>query len=161
MSELLIDAYRYLVAQPEIISLAPQYLGSDTQYPAWVFRAQDGDPGRAVEGSGKCAIVLSANSFWAVQNMHNTAQFPVLRVVIYADNTRNAAGVALGRDAADRALHIYDAVNKILHDPGKDISRMGATRIHDIVAGGSFVLQEMPDSDGCVFGIANYNITTD
>lgn len=161
--DLAIAAHRYLSAQPIISQLVEEgLLGSDSKYPQWVFRSDDGNPPRPIEGSGKCAIVLSANSYWALQNAHNTAQFPILRVVIWADNSRDALGMVRSQDASDKCKDIYTRINPLFHDPGKNITYMDSVRIHDMIAGGVFQIQEAVNTEGnTVFGQIMYNISTD
>lgn len=163
MTALSVAAYRYLINHVTVQQLASQGLiGSDTEYPRWVFRSERGDPSRPIEGSGKGCIILSQSSPWAIQNSHNTAQFPTLRVLIIADNTRDVTGTSLKNDAADKCLQIYNVVNPLFHDPGKKIDRFGDFRIHDIVAGSAFSVDEVPDSGGETFyGQIMYNITCD
>lgn len=156
-------AYNYLVSRPEIAAMVEDgLLGSDSKYPAWVFRSQDGKPQRAIEGSGKCGIVISETGWWAIQNTHNTATFPILRVVIYADSTRDEFGVAKHLDAGDKCIAVFNRLKRVFHDPGKDITYFDTIRIHDIVMGSAFNIQELPDSDEeTVFGQVMYNVSTD
>lgn len=162
MTTLDVAAYRYLNTHPVVTRLVTEgLLGSDRQYPAWVFRSADGDPSRPVGESGKCAIVVAHTGTWALKNAHNTATFPTLRIIIYADNTRDDDGVTLYTDAADKCLEIYYRIDPLFHDPAKNIKYWGDFRVHDCIAGSPFQIQEMPQYDGSVYGLALYNVTTD
>lgn len=160
---LAVAAYRHLMASPIINELVSDgYLGSDSKYPAWVFVDAEGDPHREVRDSGKCAIVLSHTGYWALQNIHNTAHFPVVRVLIYADSDRDpTTGIILKRNAADKCDYIYRKINPLFHDVGKQYTSFGSMRIHDIVAGSAFSITEMPDASGTAYGSIMYNVSTD
>lgn len=163
MPSLAVGAYRYVESLPAVSEMVSDgLLGADTAYPAWVFRSSDGKPERNVEGSGKCAIVITQTGHWALQNMHNTAQFPTLSIIIYADHSRDDRGRITRKDAGDKCLEIYNRLNPFIHDPAHNITDMGGVRIHNITSGGAFQLVEMLESeDEAVYGIAFYNIVTD
>lgn len=156
------EAYKYLSELPLIREFADEGLiGSDFTYPVWLFRDQHGVPQREVRDSGLGAIVVSQQGYWAIRNMHNTAQFPALRITIWADEKRDEVGRVTDQSAVDKCYEIYGRLDTHLHDPGKQIMKMGNMRVHDIAAGGVFTVQEVPDSDGTVFGTILYNLTTD
>lgn len=162
MTDLSLAAYRFLNARPEVIQLVTEgVLGSDTKYPRWVFRDDDGKPVREIGESGKCAIVVAHSSTWALPNPHNTAHFPTLRIIIYADHTRDATGIIIKQDASDKLKKIYRVVDSILHDPAHKHTTWGDFRVHDCIGGSTLQIMEMPTYDGSVWAELRYNIISD
>lgn len=66
-----------------------------------------------VAGTGKSRVVLTLSGSWRTTNQ--TARFPRLVVIVYADNTRE--GDTTTEDCYDRCLAVWDPIDAILHRP--------------------------------------------
>lgn len=146
---------------------------------AWVFQGLDreGRPFRDPEGTGQAVVVLSERREWAGANSHNTASFPALQVLIYADSTRDSEGAPLVRDAARKCKHIFNRIDRLFHNPGNtqdsqrwavpDMDILGQERarvldVHSLVRGGQFSIEDVPGTNEfTVRGEAVYNAITD
>jgi hypothetical protein len=127
----------------------------------WVFPGlgAEGRPVRAVEGTGKAAITLHDRGSWAA-NAHNTAQFPVLTVLTYADISRDACGNPIAHDAELRGKYLAKVVSDCFHD--------AANEDHDW-PNGLFVISsveptqrditDIPDGDGAVRVEQRFNVS--
>lgn len=119
-------AYRWLMDfEPFTQLIADGLVGSDAEAgaqnseileKAWVFQGltDDGKPYRDPEGTGACVVVLSSRSEWST-NDHNTALFPVLQVLIYADSSRDTDGAPTSRDAENKCKYLYATIDRRLH----------------------------------------------
>lgn len=152
MTDITVAARRFLVEQPDVTSL----LGSSATYKHWLFRLR---PFVQIEGTGKCAMVLSRRAGWAPPNRHNTAQFPRLQVEILADDDRELGTPnPANRAAHDKAIEVFEAVDLHLHRP-----HGGATFFNDVRVLGSTRLGEpdvtpVPGGDGVMRLLVEYGL---
>lgn len=120
LDQLQASAVEKFISSPQAAELVLSGdLGSDVstgQSLLWVFQGSDDDkPFRDPEGTGTSAVVLTYNSNWGT-NPHNTARFPVLTALVYADCSRTPSGEISRRDAKSRALRVSDALINVFHD---------------------------------------------
>lgn len=166
-SSLVTAAWRYLMATPVPAALISSgLLGSDpTGGPyarGWVFSGfLGGDPYRAVEGSGKCAVVLYQYDTWAPATQMHTLRYPRLLLAIYADDTRDTLGNPVTHDAEARVESIYAAVNPLFHDPGNRVRFFDRLRVISTIQGQGLSVMEIPNGDGAVRGTVAYDLTLD
>lgn len=85
--------------------------GSDSEGLVWLFPR---DLSVVVEGSAQVAATVSVAGSWARPNPHNTAQFPRLRLDLYADSSRTLGKIAR-RDSEARAWFAWAPFNRELH----------------------------------------------
>lgn len=114
-------AHRYLLASPAFQALiTSEVIGTREAdgYP-WVFQGLDdeGRPFADPEHTGQVVVVVSSRENWAPGNPHNTARFPVVQFLIYADSMRTTDGTVLARDAVDKCTAVYDVIDALCHDP--------------------------------------------
>lgn len=147
--------------------VADGVIGSESDGTPWLFQGLDneGRPFRDPEGSEQCVVVLSEGGEWAPANRHNTAYFPVLQMLIYADSTRHpdtAAPIRL--DARQKAKHVFRILNRCFHLPSNTDADQNwpGLRVHSCVAGGPFSLNDVPGTQSAtVRGECRYNTVTD
>lgn len=127
----------------------------------WVFSDSGNNlaPSRDPLGTGKVAVVLSSRTSWS-SNMHNTARFPVLQVLVYADPTRQAGSVSRAAEDADlKAKAVARVVRKTFHDAAnKDHIWPYALEVVSSVADGDVELTDIPGSDYAVRGLQRFNL---
>jgi hypothetical protein len=132
---------------------------------AWLFQSLDDQerPFRDPEGSGQCVILLSQHKSWSGPNRHNTAQFPQLNVLIYADSTRDADGAPITQDARRKAKHVAKRINPCFHRPGNDDHLWpGDYWVHASYQSMQLQLTDVPNTQAyTVRGEMTYEITTD
>ena len=97
-----------LYEQPEVCAL----LGSDDVYPAWIFEEKTYFTSRPLEGSQQCAIVVREDDAWTDSNEHNTMEFPLLDVFIYADPARDYMGNFDFDDTLQKIQDVREAMDK-------------------------------------------------
>jgi hypothetical protein len=126
----------------------------------WVFAGfdDDGRPFRDVEGTGKAAIVMHDRNEWAV-NPHNTARFPVLMVVVYADSSRNPDGTMQYRDGMIRARMVNNVVNRTFHDAANVDHEwpLGVTVVSCVKADGTS-FTDVPTAEGVVRALTRFEV---
>lgn len=130
---------------------------------AWVFSGFNvsGDPYRNVEGTGLCCIVLLSNTHW-ITNHHNTARFPMLRVLIFADCTRDGAGNVAARDGILRCNLVSKLVRTTFHDAANtQHSWPNALRVHSCVLRTDLTVVDVPKGDGVVRGDMTFEVSLD
>jgi hypothetical protein len=178
-------AYLHLAAHPEIQNLVlGGYVGTDAASDAtdvekltaaWLFRVQDdeGRPFRDVEGTGTSAIVVSSRNDWSGKNPHNTASFPRLQVLIYADTTRQAEGTHQSYDAIAKCKHIAKRVDLCFHRPdrsddmwwgtaGDRTDPMHGVWVHSSLNSSPLDIRDVPNTHSLtVRGELTYEVITD
>jgi hypothetical protein len=119
-------ARRFLAAIPACRAvLGPS--GADTESTVWLFTRS---MSVVVEGTSRCAAVLSVAGPWARPNEHNTARFPRLQLEIFADPSRSGGAITT-RDAEARAWAAWDPFDKVLHRP-RGFSEMWGAKDSDL-----------------------------
>lgn len=115
---------------------------------AWLFQGLDdeGRPFRDPEGTGTSVVVLSSRTEWSSPNRHNTANFPVLQVLIYSDSTRDANGMTLAPDATRRVKHVAKRINDRLHLAAntQEGQRWGDAWIHSSLRSNAMDIRDVP-----------------
>lgn len=152
-------AYQRLTQHPEFLQLLRDgVVGTDALLSepligvlvsqSWVFQGlnDEGAPYRDPEGSGRVVIVVSALSEWSGMNAHNTAKFPRLQVLVYADATRDDLGAVPHNDARQKAAHVVSRMDKIFHLPQnqEEDQRWGELRIHSSLRQGTISVRDVP-----------------
>lgn len=79
----------------------------------WKFRLEERDK---VEGKGSRAIVVSRNNGWATPDPVRSAEFPILRLRLYADPDRDDNGEITTYNAEEKAWAMYRAVDPLFHN---------------------------------------------
>lgn len=151
---------------------------------AWLFQGldRDGRPFRDPEGSGRCVVVLSERREWASANPHNTASFPALQMLIYADSSRLSDGAPWIRDADRKCKHVFKKLDPRFHNPSnqtedrrwsyveKIVHPDGAVealpskviQVHSSLRGSPFTIGDVPGTNEyTVRGEVSYNMITD
>lgn len=136
-------------------------------YPyGWVFTSMTDDkPMRDVEGTGKCAVVLTYHDHWSPQTLWHSSKFPRLNVLIYADASRDTSGMITRRDAEDKAKLVWRAIDPLFHDSAnrirffEDLAHPKFLPIVSTVEGIAFSILEVPKGDGAVRASVSYDIT--
>jgi hypothetical protein len=151
VSDLVRAARVVLVNEPTVTNL----LGSSDLFAVWIFRWSSFE---IVEGSGLVALTLRQPGGWTVPNRHNTARFPLLETIVYADRSRDSEGRPTKEDAQERALQVTDAVDAVLHVPqGGDISWDGV-RVLSSVRQSEPDIVTVPDGDGLCRASVRYAV---
>lgn len=162
-----VAAVRYVKAHPVFAALVADGLigsetgASDPVEAAWLFRGldDDGRPFRDPEGSGAACVTIMDRASWAGPNMHNTADFPMLQVLVYADSTRNTDGSTITRDATDRARHISNMLHPLFHDVGNQNHVWAGLYVVSSVGASGLSLRDIPATNGeCVRAERTYNV---
>lgn len=137
-------------------------IGGTTSGLKWVFTGdQDDRPYRDPEGTGKCAVVFTVNGFWGT-NLHNTARFPVLTVLIYTDSARGTDGKPTVSNSKARGLEVADQIIKFFHDPGKTVNKWpNNVYVHSCLHVSGPNAQPVIDSDGMTRISLSFNIEMD
>lgn len=181
--QLLAACRRTLIAYPAFADLIGTDVGTDTTmssiYPdqayadGWLMQGinQDGNPARAVQGTGTSAVTLNCRGGWGAANDHNTARFPQLLVFVWSDLTRpnNDNGMIQARDAEQRCGRVAEAIENLFHDPANHLGFIGTPAdfpphgvfIHKSVQGMQLNITDVPNGDGVVKGEIRFNLTTD
>lgn len=134
---------RFLVGIPEVTAT----VGSDLQWDSWIFRER---LYAMVEGSGEVAVVLNTAGAWTSPNAHNTLRTPRLLIEIYADPTRNSAKQIHERDAGDKALTTFEAIDRYLHNVSGHATMWDDLRIVKSTRLDEPELFDVPDGDGLI-----------
>lgn len=137
-------------------------VGGDTDGLRWVFSGdQDDRPYRDPEGTGKAAVVFTVNGSWGT-NLHNTARFPILTVLIYSDSSRGPDGRPMSGNGKTRGLRVADQIIKLFHDPAKATNRWpNNVFIHSCLYSSGPTSQPVPESDGMSRISIDFNIEMD
>lgn len=124
-------------------------IGRSEKWPdGWVFVD---DIYARIEGTQRCAIVITEDGTWTTMNAHNTLRFPRVRVDIWADPTRNSDGSVRIKDAKFKIEDVAKIVDKVMHlvnldEPGGELVRWGSDA--DIEAGKGSVITGSTRTDG-------------
>jgi hypothetical protein len=162
MRELLLSrAVRRIVADPAFTALVGTDIGRDPKvtdawHGGWVFQgyADDGGLYRTVEGTGKAAVVLLGRDTWGGPNQHNTAEFPLLRIHVFADCSRNKDGSTAARDQDERCYRVWNVLRPLFHDAANHVEYWDDLRIVSSVVQQDLSLMDVPSGDGLVRGSA-------
>lgn len=151
--------------------VAEGLIGSDDDGTVWLFQGldQDGRPFRDPEGTGKCVVVLMERQEWAAANAHNTAHFPLLQMLIYADCTRNVDGAVVTRDADRKAKHVFQKLDRCFHLPSNlDEDKRWAidantyVDVHSCLRGDPATISDVPQTEWATVRLeARYTTITD
>lgn len=131
----------------------------------WVFRSHDNEmsPYRDVQATGKACIVVAERESWTSPNLYNTAQFPTLFIVIYADSARATNGTSITpaqRDSRDRCQRVHQAVHPLFHDAAnQDHNWPLGLRVISSVCQSELTMLDVINGDGKVQGVARYSIS--
>lgn len=68
-----------------------------------------------VDGTGGLAIVVRRNGGWTNPDPINTAEFPLVEMLLYCDSVRDTAGEITTRDGEEGAWALFRAVDRRLH----------------------------------------------
>jgi hypothetical protein len=173
-TEVTLAARALLLADTNFSNLIGTDVGSDPSHGAayadqtyadgWVFIGvnQDGRPVRDPTGTGTSAVTLDMyGAPWGPPNQHNTAEFPVLRVIVWSDPTRptDENGLMAVRDAEDRCNRVRAAIRAVLHDPLNDHHDWGnGVLVGSCLLGSELPLRDVPPYDGLVSGELRFNL---
>ena len=176
MTDLNTAAHKRLRAYPAFTRLVlEEVVGSDALaseadllrlQKAWLFQGLDdnGNPFRDPEGSGACVIVLAEHSGWSGPNPHNTAEFPKLQMLVYADSTRNEDGSPAIRDAVQKCKHVFKMLHPCFHLPSnqEEDHLWSGMRVHSSLGDSPLTITDVPLTQNLtVRGERTYNIITD
>lgn len=167
--DFLSNVWHYAMADAGMQALVTDgIIGKDphgTLYPqtvyttGWIFRDVGHQrPARAVESTGKAAVVFSQVNWWSQQVRHHSTKFPILTVFIFADPDRDASGHPLTSDAEDKVRRVWREIDRLFHDPGNRIHTFDDLRIVSTVEGSPLNILPVPDGDGAVRGTVRYDI---
>lgn len=133
----------------------------DPWFDGWVFSGSDNDnaPSRDVANTGLVACVVSQRDAWA-SNMHNTARFPILQVLTFADSSRIPGTVQRAAEDADlKAKAVARVVRKTFHDAANaDHAWPLELEVVSSVAQGDLSITDVPGSDFTVRGQQRFEI---
>lgn len=143
--------------------VAADLLGSDASWSHYVFRGNEDDALPVLmESSGSAGVLLVHGGFWALQNRHNTMQFPKILVGMFADTTRDDNAIPTNTTAKtgkDRVLQMYNIINPIFHDPTNTIHKFGDIPIAYTFSSDLPQVDLVPGSDGLYRLLAQYEVT--
>jgi hypothetical protein len=138
-------------------------MGEGAPSQPWLFQGLDseGRPRMDPEGTGKAVIVLQSWDSWSGGNNHNTAQFPVLQVLIYADSTRASDGSPVLQDAKDRAKTVYEVTDSLFHDAANRRHQWPGLYVVSSVRGGGPSMRTVPGTQDYTVRLeTTYNLVT-
>lgn len=152
LNSLLSGVRTHLAANTTLTAL----LGSTGGVP-WIYK---GEPARVIEGTGSAAVVVSYAGQAGTPNTYNTSLFIKLLVTIWVDVARDADGnpTDIGSSAAiDKALQIWQVVDKDLHRVGGSLQMWGsAATLSSKRLAAIGEIQKVDDGDGLVVGESAY-----
>lgn len=152
------EAVLLLKQHPALVTLAEEGILGFDRDGMWIFYGnEDNKPWRDPQGTGTSAIVLSTDDTWG-SNAHNTAQFPVLQVLIYSDATRGVDNKPVRTDQKTKAWRIYDEIDKIFHDSSNTLHSVGSVRVHSSQRRYGPSVRAVPDTAGMVRLDVTYEI---
>lgn len=143
--------------QPLLDLASDGTLGFD-EHGLWVFQGDAGErPFRDPQGTGTSAVVLSADESWA-HNQHNTANFPVLQVLIYSDATREVDNKPVKLDQRTKAWNIFSVLDDVLHDTSNVHHQFFGTPIISSSRHSGPGIMPVPDTAGLVRLMVRYEV---
>ena len=154
------EAVKRIRNDPAFAALVGTVIGSDATYgDGWVFQGLDASGGsyRAVEGTGKCAVSVTARDSWGA-NQHNTQEFPLLRIFIWADATRTVKGAPTSRGADAKAWQVWEVIRPLFHDPGNRTHVWGDLNITSSLVRQDLSIMDMPGTEAAVRGAATIEV---
>lgn len=140
---------RYLAQQSDVTAL----VGHDHEWDTWIFQDR---LYTMVEGTSQVAVVLSQRGAWTSPNSYNTLRTPRIVVEIYADPTRSNSRLEV-RDAGDKAMAVFEAIDSHLHMVSgiaswDGLRIVGSTRLDEPE------VFDVPDGDGMVRAQVFYGV---
>ena len=143
---------------PGLIALGKSgELGFD-EHGLWVFQGDAGErPFRDPQGTGTSAVVISADASWG-SNQHNTAQFPLLQVLIFSDADRDADNQPVRLNQRTKAWKIYEVVDDVLHDVSNTHHDFFGTQVISSSRHTNPGIQPVPDTAGLVRLMVRYEV---
>lgn len=132
----------------------------------WVFQglSKEGKPYRDPEGSGAAVVCFISRTTWTGANSHNTAKFPQLQCLVYADSTRNEDGSEASPDAFRRGMSVLKVLDRLFHLPQHTLAsqQWPGMAVHSSLSAGGFDTQDVPNTQDLVVRIEQrYNAITD
>lgn len=136
--------------------------GGSSEASTWLFTSE---LACVVEGTSSVAAVVSVAGSWARPNAHNTAQFPRVKLELFADATRDGSGLVVRRDAEARAWAAWEPFNRDLHRPigfedfwGRTDTDSGL-RVHGSLLLSHPDVYDVPDWDGGKRLVCHYGLS--
>jgi hypothetical protein len=112
-----------------------------------------------LEGSQKCAVVVSHVGEWDIRSPFNSFEFPRLYIQVYADPDRDAGGDKVSTiSARDKALEVSKVLTKALHRTSQfderwlDLRVLGSTQTRGPEIG------DMGDGNGLVVAASYFGL---
>ncbi len=145
-------AVRHLNTKPNITTL----LGSSPNYKSFIFQWKSYEQW---DGTGKAAIVLSQRP-WEAPGQYHTRHHWRLQVEIFSDVSRKPDHNPAAQDATDKALSIFEVVDKEFHrvDGGFYLDTL---RIHSSERLSEPDISDVPLSDYGVRALVSYGAIID
>lgn len=153
------EAVKRLLADSDFQALVGPVVGTDATYGGgWVFQGltPQGGSVRAVEGTGKASVTLQDRDDWLVPV--TSAQYPLLRVFIWVDCTRDSMGAITARDADAKCRQIWEVVRKVFHDPIGEVENWGEIYLSSTLVHDNLSIMDVPNGDGSVRGTGSFEI---
>lgn len=154
-------ARRELLADPGFLDLLASAIGGTLADP-WVWQEYEYAD---VRGKGVASVLLVDAGVWSTMNTHNTQEFPVLGIEIYADTPRTSELAPARRTAQDLARDVFTPIRRVFHrpDPGNVLwgvaAGPGALRVNRSVLNSGPTLVDVPDADGKVRLSASFAVS--
>lgn len=104
--ELVTAARRHLASQDQVKILFGDWI--------WKWKLED-----KVEGTGRMAIVLRNGGQWS-KPTHNSQEYPILVVEVYADHSRMPDGTYPIANGEDRCMQGVREVDRVLHQVDRE-----------------------------------------
>jgi len=120
------NARTYLASHNSLTSI----LGYGEGWGTWIFQDEvqatlENSSLRRVPNSMEyipgTAVVISHAGAWASSNRHNSAEFPRLRIEIWADPDRLPDGSVDIQNAQDKIIEVFKKVDYLLHLTGRRV----------------------------------------
>lgn len=144
----------FLYTKSDITSL----LGSDDVFPAWIFEERLYISTKALEGSGKCAIVVQQDDGWTSPNEYSTAEFPLVDIYIFADPSRDFMKNIVFDDTAQKIQDIRQALDKYMHLTTGETVMWGSVRVIASNRLNHQKITDVPEGDGLRSGMVSYAV---
>lgn len=106
-----------------------------------------------IEHTGMAAAVLSQAGGWRTSSLHNTAQFPKLRLEIYQDSSADA------QNAESRAHETWEPFDRILHQPRGIAELWGEVRVIGSVRQSEPDIFPVTDAESSALLVCDYALT--
>lgn len=108
MTAFTLAARNLLVQDPDIRA----NVGSSPHWATWVF---EDHPMVLLEYSQTCLIVISENGTWSAMESGFNVRYPLFRVDVWADPTRNPDNTVKAYDATDKIEAIFPFLQRHFH----------------------------------------------